>query len=126
MAIKPIDIKAGKRVFKSAGLQGPISGPPTVVDSDENGKLIRVRPFHYDEYVDWDKKNPWKIEERGSVFKPPKRTVHGAFYLGYKKRVYSANRVKWPLKRVYWDPNGERNPQTRGKSGYVRISLWEG
>jgi trimethylamine-N-oxide reductase (cytochrome c) len=121
---KPIDIKAGKRVFKSAGLQGPISGPPTVVDSDENGKVIRVRPFHYDEYVDWEKKNPWKIEERGSVFEPPKRTIHGAFYLGYKKRVYSANRVKWPLKRVDWDPKGERHPENRGKSGYVRIS-WD-
>ena len=28
------------------------------------------------------------------------------------------------MKRVDFDPNGERNPQNRGKSGYVRIS-WE-
>ena len=30
----------------------------------------------------------------------------------------------YPLKRVDWDPNGERNPQNRGKSKYVRIS-WD-
>ena len=28
------------------------------------------------------------------------------------------------MKRVDWDPNGERNPQNRGKSKYVRIS-WD-
>ena len=28
------------------------------------------------------------------------------------------------MKRVDFDPNGERNPQNRGKSAYVRIS-WE-
>ena len=45
-------------------------------------------------------------------------------YLAYKTRVYSKNRVKYPLKRVDWDPNGERNYQNRGKSKYERIS-WE-
>ena len=28
------------------------------------------------------------------------------------------------MKRVDFDPNGKRNPQNRGKSGYVRIS-WD-
>ena len=46
------------------------------------------------------------------------------FSLGYKKRIYSPNRILYPLKRVDWDPDGERNPQNRGKSGYVRIS-WD-
>ncbi len=44
--------------------------------------------------------------------------------LAYKKRIYSPNRILYPLKRVDWDPDGERNPQNRGKSGYVRIS-WD-
>ena len=44
--------------------------------------------------------------------------------LAYKKRTYSPNRIKYPLKRVDWDPKGERNPQNRGKSKYVRIS-WD-
>ena len=46
------------------------------------------------------------------------------FGLGYKKRIYSPNRILYPLKRADWDPTGERNPQNRGKSGYVRIS-WD-
>ena len=51
---------------------GPKSGPPTVVDSDQDGNIIRIRPFYYDENHDWDSKNPWKIEARGSVFEPPR------------------------------------------------------
>jgi len=124
MVNKPIDIKAHKRTIKAAGLQGPISGPPTWVDSDSDGKVIRVRPFYYDELADMKEKRLWKLEERGSEFSPPTRTVHGAFFVGYKTRVYSRNRVRWPLKRVDWDPKGERNPQNRGKSGYERIS-WD-
>jgi len=44
--------------------------------------------------------------------------------MAYKKRVYSPNRIKYPLKRIDWDPNGKRNPQNRGKSKYKRIS-WD-
>ena len=38
------------------------------------------------------------------------------FSLVYKKRAYSTNRILHPLKRVDWDPNGERHPENRGKS----------
>jgi trimethylamine-N-oxide reductase (cytochrome c) len=44
--------------------------------------------------------------------------------LGYKKRIYSPNRILYPMKRADFDPKGERNLQNRGKSGYVRIS-WD-
>ena len=44
--------------------------------------------------------------------------------MAYKKRVYSPNRILYPLKRVDWDPDGERNPQNRGISKYERIS-WD-
>jgi len=46
------------------------------------------------------------------------------FTLAYKNRINSPNRTLYPLKRVDWDPNGERNPQNRGKSKYERIS-WD-
>ena len=52
------------------------------------------------------------------------KSLPGPFSLAYKKRTYSPNRIKYPLKRVDWDPNGERNPQNRGKSKYERIS-WD-
>jgi trimethylamine-N-oxide reductase (cytochrome c) len=79
---------------------------PTVVESDTDGKVIRIRPFYYDDYVDWESKNPWKIEARGKTFAPPRHTLPGVYYMTYKKRVYSENRVRYPLKRVDWDPNG--------------------
>ena len=124
MTPTPIDVKAHKRVFKAASLMGPRSGLPTVVESDKDGKVTRIRPLYYEDYVDWESKNPWKLEARGKTFGAPKHTVPAVYYLTYKKRVYSENRVRWPMRRVDWDPDGERNPQNRGKSKYVRIS-WD-
>ncbi len=107
----------------SFSLMGPESGGPCLVDSND-GKITRIRPYHYDkEYTD-KYCNPWKIEARGSTFSAPDRVTITPFGLGYKARVYSPNRVKYPLKRVDWDPDGDRHPETRGKSKYVRIS-WD-
>ena len=125
MTAKPIDVKAAKRVFKGASLMGPRpSGAPTVVESDKDGKLTRIRPLFYRDYVDWESKPKWKIEARGKALTPPDRTLPGCYYISYKKRVYSENRVRYPLKRVDWDPDGDRNPQNRGKSQFKRIS-WD-
>jgi trimethylamine-N-oxide reductase (cytochrome c) len=102
---------------------GPESGGPCLVESTD-GRITRIRPYIYDaEYTDKNC-NPWKLEARGSVFTPPGRVTITPFGLGYKARVYSPNRVRWPLRRVDWDPKGERNTQNRGLSGYVRIS-WD-
>ena len=38
--------------------------------------------------------------------------------------IYSPDRLLYPMKRVDFDPDGERNPQNRGTSGYERIT-WE-
>ena len=107
----------------SFSLMGPESGGPCLVDSND-GKITRIRPYFYDkEYTD-KYCNPWVIKARGSEFRAPDKVTISPFGLGYKSRVYSKNRVRYPLKRVDWDPKGERNPQNRGKSGYVRIS-WD-
>ena len=107
----------------SYSLMGPESGGPCFVDSND-GKITRIRPYHYDkEYTD-QHCNPWTIQARGQTFTPPDRVTITPLGLGYKARVYSPNRVRYPMKRVDWDPKGERNPQNRGKSGYVRIS-WD-
>jgi len=58
------------------------------------------------------------------VFEPQLKSSLPPYSLGYKKRVYSPNRVMYPLKRVDFDPNGDRNVENRGKSRYVRIS-WD-
>jgi trimethylamine-N-oxide reductase (cytochrome c) len=84
-------------------------------------KIIRIRPFHFDWKYDV---KPWRMEARGKVFEASMKTLIPPFTLAYKNRIDSPNRVLYPLKRVDWDPNGERNPQNRGTSKYVRIS-WD-
>ena len=68
--------------------------------------------------------NLWKIQKNGRTLELPMKSTPPAYHLAYKKRVYSPNRIKYPLKRVDWDPKGERNPQNRGRSKYRRIS-WD-
>ncbi|OGO32535.1 MAG: dehydrogenase [Chloroflexi bacterium RBG_16_56_11] len=100
-----------------------IDGNPTVVDV-RRGKILRIRPLHYDWKYDKQQFNPWRIEARGKVLEPAMKTLPPPFGLAYKKRVYSPNRILYPLKRVDWDPGGNRNTGSRGNSKYERIS-WE-
>jgi trimethylamine-N-oxide reductase (cytochrome c) len=90
----------------------------------KNGKIVRVRPLHFNWKYDKKSFNAWKMEAHGKTFEPGMKALPGTYSLAYKKRVYSPNRTLYPLKRVDWDPGGERNPQNRGKSKYVRIS-WD-
>ncbi len=115
--------KPEKRNIVSFSLMGPESGAPCLVESD-GGKITRIRTYEYDRALLDADGAPWKMNARGKTFVPPARATITPFGLGYKARVYSPNRVRWPLKRVDWDPNGERNPQNRGRSKYVRIS-WD-
>ncbi|MEM2613472.1 MAG: molybdopterin-dependent oxidoreductase [Nitrososphaerota archaeon] len=83
-----------------------------------NKKIVRITPLHIPENV-----KLYEIKtKRGTFTRPRKHTPH-AYMLAWKKRIYSPNRVKYPLKRVDWSPEN-RNPQNRGKSGFIRIS-WE-
>jgi len=98
-------------------------GNATVADV-KDGKIIRLRPLHYDWQYEPEAYGPWEFEARGKTFKAGKKSELPPHSIAYKKRVYSPNRILYPLKRVDWDPKGERNIEDRGKSGYVRIS-WD-
>ncbi len=111
----------------------PENGSNASMVDVKDGKIVRIRPMHYDWKYDPEKDmNPWKMEVRGSVFEPSMKTLIPPYSIAYKKRVYSPARVRYPMKRVDWDPNGApgstgpggRNTQNRGKSKYVRIS-WD-
>ena len=93
-------------------------GPVFVYVKD--GKIVRITP------MDFDETDPegWKIEARGRVFKAPRYTTIAPFTAGQKSMIYSDRRILYPMKRVDFDPNGERNIQNRGISGYERIS-WD-
>ena len=114
----------GKTVFRSLGLMGLLGGgAPCAVDV-KDGKIVRVRPLHYDWKYTRKEMNPLKFQRNGKAFAPLMKSLPNCLSLGYKKRVYSPNRIKYPIKRVDWDPTGERHPENRGKSKFKRIS-WD-
>ncbi|MGE4648082.1 MAG: molybdopterin-dependent oxidoreductase, partial [Arenicellales bacterium] len=94
-------------------------GPVFVYVKD--GKIIRITPIEFDDSEDAPS---WSIKARGRTFTPPRRTTIAPHALASKSVIYSKDRLLYPLKRVDFDPNGNRNCGNRGKSGYERIS-WE-
>ena len=86
----------------------------------KDGKIVRMIP------IDLTKEDgaSWTIEAKGIKLTPPRKTTLAPHGQNAKSIVYSPDRLLYPMKRVDFDPNGERNPQNRGKSGYVRIS-WD-
>ena len=116
--------KGDKTVLRSLSLGGLYGGTATGMVDVKDGKILRVRPFRYDWKYDRSEVRTWKMQKNGKILEPRWKSVIGPFSLAYKKRTYSPNRIKYPLIRVDWDPNGERNPQNRGKSKFRRAS-WD-
>ncbi len=95
----------------------------------KNGKIVRMRPFHWDWKLGKEQVAPaqWEFTARGKTYKSRDRSTPGYLSLAYKKRIYSPIRIPYPLKRVDWEPGGDPskiNPQNRGVSKYKRIS-WD-
>jgi trimethylamine-N-oxide reductase (cytochrome c) len=97
---------------------GTNSGPIFVYVKD--GKVIRTTPIDFDA----DDAPSWSISARGRTFEPSRRTTVATHGLCLKSMLYSKNRILTPMKRVDFDPDGERNIQNRGKSKFVPIS-WD-
>jgi trimethylamine-N-oxide reductase (cytochrome c) len=93
-------------------------GPMFVYVKD--GKVVRITPI---EFTDEDAPS-WTITARGKTFTPPRKTSLAPHSMCHKSTLYSPDRLLYPMKRVDFDPNGERNCQNRGISGYKRIS-WD-
>lgn len=110
---QPVDMSGIQR-YTTCSTAGPL------FVSSKNGKIVRVEPMQFDpKEVD-----SWEITVNGKVYKPPLTAPLLPWGLASKQWVYSENRVKYPLKRVDWNPDGDRNTANRGISGYERIS-WE-
>ena len=97
---------------------GTNGGPIFVYVKD--GKVLRTTPIDFDA----EDAPSWSITARGRTFTPPRRTTLGAHGMCQKSMLYSKNRLLYPMKRVDFDPDGNRNIHNRGKSGFVRIS-WD-
>jgi trimethylamine-N-oxide reductase (cytochrome c) len=103
-----------EQVFTNMTIGGPIS----VYVRD--GKITRIRPLQVPE----EEFKPWVIEAGGKKYSPPRTVRCSPPVHAERNRFYSSDRILFPLKRVDFDPKGERNPQNRGKSGYERIG-WD-
>ncbi len=86
----------------------------------KDGKIVRMCNLELTE----DDAPGYTIEARGRKFTPPRSTTVVSYSQALKSTIYSPDRLLYPMKRVDFDPNGERNPQNRGISGYERIS-WD-
>ena len=82
------------------------TGGPVFVDV-EDGRIVRMYPIDLAD----DDKGDWVIEARGRKFTPPRRTTLSPHAQAQRSMVYSPKRILHPMKRVDWDPKGERNTQ---------------
>jgi trimethylamine-N-oxide reductase (cytochrome c) len=95
------------------------NGGPIHVDV-KDGRVVRTQPIA----LQPEDAASWEITARGRRFRPQRKSLVSPHALALKSMVYSDKRLLYPMKRVDFDPNGERNTHNRGKSGYVRIS-WD-
>ncbi len=103
-----------EQIFTNCTVGGP------VYVHVRNGRITRLEPLP----LSPDDAESWVIEARGRKFSPPRIAMVSPYTLAERSRIYAPNRLLYPLKRVDFNPNGDRHPETRGKSGYERIS-WD-
>ena len=83
-----------------------------------SGKIVRMTPID----LDSSDAQSWTINARGKQFTPRRRAYINPHAQCLKSLIYSEKRILHPMKRIDFDPNGDRNPQNRGISGYVPIT----
>ncbi|MDR1185559.1 MAG: molybdopterin-dependent oxidoreductase [Coriobacteriales bacterium] len=107
---------------------GGMGGDLVAVDS-KDGKIVRIRPLHrdYKYSIAELEESFWELKVGDKSLRPSMKSSPNYFALAYKNRVYSKNRVRYPLKRVDWEPGGDPakiNAKNRGRSKFKRIS-WD-
>ncbi len=108
------DPRAGVEKLTTCSTAGPM------FVSVKDDKIVRIEPMEFQP----DEVKSWSVNANGKEYKPSLRHPLLPWAYAGKKMAYGEERVLYPLKRRDWDPDGERNPQNRGISGYERIS-WD-
>ena len=124
--------KGDKTIVYDISFCGTAVGANACMVDVQDGKMLRIRPARYYERYSKEEVRPWVMHARGKTFEPSEKVLVPPYSLAYKKRVYSPARIRYPMKRVDWDPNGApgstgpggRNTQNRGVSKYERIG-WD-
>jgi trimethylamine-N-oxide reductase (cytochrome c) len=120
MLSQTVGLKVGTRLDDGSMRYCNMTNGGPVFIYVKDGKIVRMTPIDFDDHDP----RPWTIDAKGVKLTPPRKTTLAPHGQNAKSIVYAPNRLLYPMKRVDFDPTGERNPQNRGKSGYVRIS-WE-
>ncbi|MDR0875744.1 MAG: molybdopterin-dependent oxidoreductase, partial [Clostridiales Family XIII bacterium] len=119
----------GKIVRKAnSSTGGPVFVDVDVEANEGKGQIVRVYPIDFSE----DDPVAWEIEARGRTYTPPRKATYTCYTAGFKAMVDSDRRIKYPLRRIGFDVNGERSIEKRGTweggdplyPGYERIS-WD-
>lgn len=104
----------GEQVFTNCTTGGPVYAYV------KEGKITRIEPIEFGA----DDGDPWVIKARDKTFSPPTIAKLAPFIGSERARIYAKERILYPMVREDFDPNGNRNIQNRGKSGYKRVS-WD-
>jgi len=120
MKTQTIDWRFGKKLSDGTTIftSNTNGGPIQVYVKDD--KIIRITPIIFND----SDPDTWTIEAHGKKFTPPRQSSLSPHGQNWKSMVYSPDRILHPMKRIDFDPDGDRNIQNRGKSGYEKIS-WE-
>lgn len=95
------------------------NGGPIHVDV-KDGRIVRTAPIEFGR----DDPSSWSVQARGRTFTPLRTATVSPHALTMKSLVYSPRRLLYPMKRVGFDPNGDRKTGQRGRADYRRIE-WD-
>ncbi len=86
-----------------------------------NGKITWIEPFEYPA----SEAQPWTITAGGKSFTPQRRIPLAQNAMSFRRKVYAADRMRYPMKRVGFVPGGKGDVSNRGKGEFVRITWQE-
>jgi hypothetical protein len=69
------DMPGDKTYIKDISWCGESYGSNASVVDVKAGKIVRIRPLHYDWKYRPEEFNPWKIEARSQTFEPTMKTL---------------------------------------------------
>lgn len=95
------------------------NGGPIFVDV-KDGRIVRTTPIEFGP----DDPASWQMHARGKTFTPTRVATVSPHALTLKSLVYSPRRLLYPMKRIGFDPDGDRRTGERGRAEYQRIE-WD-
>ncbi len=103
---RPPNSAGEKTLVRDISWCGVHNGANASMVDVKDGKIIRIRPARYYDQYTRDEVKPWVMHARGKTFEPSDKSLAPPLSLAYKKRVFSPGRVRFPMKRVDFDPSG--------------------